>query len=103
VRLLDERTWPMSTDDRYPVAMWIALQHLRSQSTRTQGEEISRTFFKPTWVSRRPSRSVSDSSYLQRPRTRRWSGCAPACSPALTRSRWATTSTCKSLPGRCPA
>ena len=37
---------PISLDDRYLIAMWIALQHLRSQSTRTEGEEIGRTFFK---------------------------------------------------------
>ncbi|MDP9093599.1 MAG: DUF4238 domain-containing protein [Actinomycetota bacterium] len=45
-RMLDERVWPMSLDDRYLVAMWIGLQHLRSQSTRTEGEEIGRTFLK---------------------------------------------------------
>jgi hypothetical protein len=45
-RLLDDRRWPISPEDRYHIASWVALQFLRSQATRTRGEEIARSISK---------------------------------------------------------
>jgi hypothetical protein len=44
-RLIAGRT-EMSNDDRYLIAIWVALQHLRSESTRRAGGELYRAFGK---------------------------------------------------------
>lgn len=45
-RLVDEEIWPISDEDRYDIACWIALQHTRSVATRTAGEEMYRAIAK---------------------------------------------------------
>jgi hypothetical protein len=45
-RLIKGRGDPMSQDDRYLIASWIALQFLRSEATRRSGEQIWRQFAK---------------------------------------------------------
>lgn len=45
-RLIDEKAWPIADEDRYYIACWIALQHIRSVATRTAGEEIYRSIAK---------------------------------------------------------
>lgn len=46
VRVVDRGAWPPSSEDRELLATFIALQYLRSQATRSAGEEITRSIGK---------------------------------------------------------
>ena len=65
--------------------MWIALQRRDRNRRAPKVRRSAAPSSSSRWACRRPSRSVNDSSYLLKPRTRRWGGCAPACSPAPIR------------------
>ena len=45
-RLLEKQTWPIGVEDRFHISAWVALQFLRSQATRTSGEEVARSMSK---------------------------------------------------------
>lgn len=45
-RLIDDEIWPISDEDRYTIASWVALQHIRSGATRAAGEEMYRAIVK---------------------------------------------------------
>lgn len=45
-RLIDERIWPMSSQDRETIALWTAAQHLRSPASRQASSEVQDTVFK---------------------------------------------------------